>query len=281
MTMTSRYGLNLIAESQSARVPANEFLLFLEAVKSGRVKSRTTTAQPGAPVDGDLYILPTTPTGAAWTGQGLKYAWRFNGAWRFYAFTGGDFVFVDDEQRWAGYNPVSSSWVDVKSTGTSLPDAAANVNRWLFSNGTAWVGQYQPAIYSWAFQQPNPTAVNATIVGYGAAIMTGANNLGFPVPATKTLVIFGVTMAVRAGAAVGTYTVDGVVQDGVGTQSVLCTGVGTANSDIRAGAENLATGIFALAGPNSVRIGWFNRASSVGPLVGAVTHLIQVSGLFI
>jgi len=65
-------------------IPANDNALRLEAL-SRRIISKTTTAQPGSPADGDAYIIPTGKTGAQWTiftvgdialfRSGLWYAW--------------------------------------------------------------------------------------------------------------------------------------------------------------------------------------------------------------
>lgn len=46
-------------------IPANDNALRLEAL-SRRIISKTTTAQPGSPADGDCYIIPTGKTGAQW-----------------------------------------------------------------------------------------------------------------------------------------------------------------------------------------------------------------------
>jgi hypothetical protein len=47
-------------------VTVNESLLRLDAIVQLSVVSATTSAQPGSPVDGAMYILPSGKTGAAW-----------------------------------------------------------------------------------------------------------------------------------------------------------------------------------------------------------------------
>src|SRR5574343_591580 len=42
---------------------------LLEIILSGTVISATTTAEPGAPSNGDLYIVPASATGTNWAGQ--------------------------------------------------------------------------------------------------------------------------------------------------------------------------------------------------------------------
>lgn len=49
-----------------ASVPANNNAIRSEII-SAKVISKTTTAQPTSPTDGDLYIIPSSATGAQWT----------------------------------------------------------------------------------------------------------------------------------------------------------------------------------------------------------------------
>ena len=42
---------------------------LLEILLKGSVLSASTTAEPGAPTDGDLYIVPASATGTDWAGQ--------------------------------------------------------------------------------------------------------------------------------------------------------------------------------------------------------------------
>ncbi|MDQ7812826.1 DUF2793 domain-containing protein, partial [Brevundimonas sp.] len=66
---SARLGLSYLAAGQMQKhVTLNEALTRLDAVVQTAVVSRTAPAQPAAPVDGALYILPAGATGAAWTG---------------------------------------------------------------------------------------------------------------------------------------------------------------------------------------------------------------------
>lgn len=64
-----------------------------------RVLSRTTSAQPGSPADGDAYILPGgTLTGTDWSAASAgQIALRTGGAWDFWTPTAGIAVVVTDE----------------------------------------------------------------------------------------------------------------------------------------------------------------------------------------
>ena len=64
---SARLGLPYLAAGQLQKhVTLNEALTRLDALTQTAVVSRTTAAQPAAPADGALYILPTGATGAAW-----------------------------------------------------------------------------------------------------------------------------------------------------------------------------------------------------------------------
>lgn len=78
-------------------IPANDNALRLEAL-SRRIISKTTTAQPGSPADGDCYIIPTGKTGAQWT-----------------LFTVGDIALYRGG-TWIAWAPVTGIVVNVNGT---------------------------------------------------------------------------------------------------------------------------------------------------------------------
>ncbi|MFK0298900.1 DUF2793 domain-containing protein [Brevundimonas sp. NPDC090276] len=67
---SARLGLPYLAVGQLQKhVTLNEALTRLDVLTQMAVVSRTTAAQPSAPADGALYILPTGATGADWGGR--------------------------------------------------------------------------------------------------------------------------------------------------------------------------------------------------------------------
>lgn len=67
---SARLGLPYLAAGQLQKhVTLNEALTRLDALTQTAVVSATTMAQPAAPSDGALYILPSGATGADWTGR--------------------------------------------------------------------------------------------------------------------------------------------------------------------------------------------------------------------
>ena len=102
---TPRAQLPEIATSQASKeITHNEALRKLEALVIGEIVSRTTTAQPGSPADGAVYVVPTGATGG-WSAQVDSVAHFTNGSWRYYPPQTGWRLFVADEQitiRWDG-----------------------------------------------------------------------------------------------------------------------------------------------------------------------------------
>lgn len=67
MPQTPRFLWNTWAANQAQpNQTFNNALVPLDQLVGLSVISRTTAAQPGAPSNGDAYILPASPTGAAW-----------------------------------------------------------------------------------------------------------------------------------------------------------------------------------------------------------------------
>lgn len=69
MTDTARLGIEF-AEDQAlwADVPFNDALRYLDANLNVSVVSATTTAEPGSPTNGQIYLLPSGKTGTNWGG---------------------------------------------------------------------------------------------------------------------------------------------------------------------------------------------------------------------
>jgi len=106
---TEVLGITELVDSQAAKYAThNEALRQLEG-RMVRVKSRTTTAQPGSPDDGDTYILPAGATGTNWAGNDGKLAHRYGGSWKFWTAVEGARVWVNDEDQCVAFN--GSAWV--------------------------------------------------------------------------------------------------------------------------------------------------------------------------
>lgn len=80
---SARLALPYLAAGQMQKhVTLNTALTRLDALLQTAAVSRTTTVQPVAPADGDLYILPADAEGSAWAGRGEGALMRFEaGGW--------------------------------------------------------------------------------------------------------------------------------------------------------------------------------------------------------
>ena len=67
----------------------------LDQLVQPAVKSRTTTAPPGSPIEGDTYIVAPSATGA-WAGKDGKFACWLNGAWSYRTPADGWLAYVVD-----------------------------------------------------------------------------------------------------------------------------------------------------------------------------------------
>lgn len=106
---TEVLGITELVDSQAAKYAThNQALREIEG-RTVRVKSRTTTAQPGSPAAGDTYILPTSATGTNWAGNDGKIAHYYGGSWKFWTAVEGARVWVNDEDQRVVYN--GSAWV--------------------------------------------------------------------------------------------------------------------------------------------------------------------------
>jgi len=95
---SARLGLPYLAAGQMQKhVTLNEALTRLDALVQAAVLSRTTTGQPAAPQDGDLYILPDDAIGAVWSAQPAGSLMRAeDGGWTVVAVQDGMIVLVQD-----------------------------------------------------------------------------------------------------------------------------------------------------------------------------------------
>lgn len=133
---------------------------LLEILLTGSVISATVSAEPGAPTDGDLYIVPVSATGTDWAGQDGDLAY-YDGAasggadeWVFvtpnegvmYRAADDDFNYVYDGAAWVFEGPIDLG----EYTVSNLPSAATYPNFWALatdasggrtvvrSDGTNW-----------------------------------------------------------------------------------------------------------------------------------------------
>ena len=122
---TPRLALPYLAAAQAQKhVTLNQSLGLLDGLVQTAVESRTTAAEPASPVDGAIYILPSSATGTDWAGAPVGGVFRFEaGAWASLPLRPGWLVYVKDE----GVALVcdGSTWLDLGLALRSL----ANLQR--------------------------------------------------------------------------------------------------------------------------------------------------------
>jgi hypothetical protein len=110
MSQSTRLGLPYLAAAQAQKhVTVNESLLRLDALVQLSARSATTTAQPASPSDGDIYMLPSGKSGAAWGAMANgALAYYRDGAWETLTPHTGWCCYVEDEA--ALYARNASAW---------------------------------------------------------------------------------------------------------------------------------------------------------------------------
>ncbi|MES1156537.1 MAG: DUF2793 domain-containing protein [Alphaproteobacteria bacterium] len=107
----------LAAGQAQKHVTVNESLTKLDALVQLSVKSATTSAEPGSPSDGEVYILPSGKTGTYWGAMSnYAVAHYVDGAWSTYAPREGWFAWIKDTDRVVVFD--GSAWVDVGAGGS-------------------------------------------------------------------------------------------------------------------------------------------------------------------
>lgn len=88
----------IIAAQAQKHVTHNEAIRGLDALVQLMVLDKDLAAPPGAPADGNRYIVAASPTGA-WAGQAGRIAAWQDGAWEFFAPREGWLAWVADEDK--------------------------------------------------------------------------------------------------------------------------------------------------------------------------------------
>ena len=116
MDASARLGLAYLAPGQLQKhVTLNETLTRLDALVQTRAVSRTLAVQPSAPTDGALYVLPASPSGAAWSGFAAHDLVRFEaGGWAVVGTVEGVRVWITDEACMVVRT--ASGWTDLGQT---------------------------------------------------------------------------------------------------------------------------------------------------------------------
>lgn len=115
MSDTLRFNLPLLDAAQAQKhVTVNEAMARTDALASARAESRSLSAPPTTPQDGEAYIVGPLATGD-WTGQEGDLALSLNGGWDFVKPWSGCTVWIESERSHVVYD--DGDWVAGRSTG--------------------------------------------------------------------------------------------------------------------------------------------------------------------
>lgn len=126
---SARLGLPYLAAGQLQKhVTLNEALTRLDALTQTAVVSRTTVAEPPAPADGALYILPSKATGTHWGGRPAGSLMRAEtGGWVVVAAPDGVLAVVLDSEEVLVRR--GGAWAPLSSGATEPVTALQNLTR--------------------------------------------------------------------------------------------------------------------------------------------------------
>ena len=126
MSETPNLKLPYIMAAQAQKhVTHNEAIRHLDAIVQLSILDRDLATPPGAPLDGDRYIVATQATGD-WAGkEGQIAAWQ-DGAWMFHVPQEGWICWVADEDMALGYD--GAAWGTIASGGSVNPVPLVGVN---------------------------------------------------------------------------------------------------------------------------------------------------------
>jgi len=119
MDQSPRLSLSYVMPSQAQKhVTVNETFRRLDALVQLTARSRMTAAEPASPSDGDVYILPASPTGASWSNFTQNNIAAFqDGAWIEIAAGEGFRAYAADENILVAYD--GSAWSSISGGGGS------------------------------------------------------------------------------------------------------------------------------------------------------------------
>ncbi len=126
MDQSPRLSLSYLMPAQAQKhVTVNETFRRLDQLVQQTVLSRTVVAEPGAPNDGDAYILPASPTGTAWATFGQNNIAAFqDGAWVEILAVEGFSAWVGDADEFVIYD--GAAWSEVSGSGETAAKFGVN-----------------------------------------------------------------------------------------------------------------------------------------------------------
>jgi hypothetical protein len=278
MSQSTNLALPYLGASQSQKhVTVNEGLRFLDVLVQIAVKSAALSAPPGAPADGQRWIIGPAPTGL-WAGRATQIAAWQDGAWVFYAAKDG----------WLAWNEATltslvfsaGAWLSligallaagVADTAFTLTDDADPTKKAVFELAGITTGTTR------TFTLPNTTSELAILAG----TQTFTGNKTF----TGTLTASGTVTVSAAAASIGTATTTATYGMGTGatttgvTKTVNLGTGGASGSTTVVNIGPVAAGAGGTTVVNTPTVTFANAVTQVGmPQANLTAQLLGLGG---
>lgn len=195
MPNTAHLAFALVDAAQAQKeVTVNNAFYRIDAILNAGAKDKDLATPPGSPVEGDVYIVAASPTGA-WASQAGKVAYYNNAAWKFITALEGLTLWVNDEDIQYSYN--GSSWV--QTLGATTLNMQDNILQ-------------RPEIKDWSETKQNVTAATSTTIDLtlgNVILLTQATNIttfafSNPSPTGRSMTV---TLIRQHDATGNTYTI--------------------------------------------------------------------------
>ena len=278
MSQSTNLALPYLGASQSQKhVTVNESLRFLDALVQISVKSAALSAPPGAPADGQRWIIGPAPTGL-WAGRASQIAAWQDGAWVFYA----------PKDGWLAWNEANlsslifsaESWISligallaagVADTVFTLTDDADPTKKAMFELSGISTGSTR------TFTLPNTTSELAILAG--TQTFTGNKTFSGTLTASGTVTMSGAAASIGTSAVAATYGV-GTGATTTGLTKTVNLGIGGAsgsNTVINIGSAVAGAGGTTVV--NTPTVTFANTVTAVGmPQANLTAQLLGLGG---
>ncbi len=278
MSQSTNLALPYLAASQSQKhVTVNESLRFLDVLVQIAVKSAALSAPPGAPADGQRWIIGPAPSGL-WAGRATQIAAWQDGAWAFFA----------PKDGWLAWNEATltslifsaGSWVSligallaagVADTAFTLTDGADPTKKAVFELSGIATGTTR------TFTLPNTTSELAILAG----THTFTGNKTF----SGTLTASGTVTVSAAAATIGTATTTATYGMGTGatttglTKTVNLGSGGASGSNTVVNIGSATPGAGGTTVVNTPTVTFANAVTQVGmPQANLTAQLLGLGG---
>jgi hypothetical protein len=147
MPNTAHLAFALVDAAQAQKeVTVNSAFYRIDAILNAGAKDKDLATPPGSPVEGDVYIIAASPSGA-WAGQAGKVTYYNNLAWKFITPLEGLTLWVNDEDIQYSYN--GTTWV--QTLGATTLNMQDNLVQ-------------RPELRDWSETKQNVTAVASSTI---------------------------------------------------------------------------------------------------------------------